>query len=195
MTVSKNAKIFAPVFLLIFGLGTAASAISDDSGKRDYLFAGPTGTWLLNVEFPSLPGAPPPPPPFTEILTFHALGTLSESNTLLNENSYNPRLGQGCGFSAGGMPELNCNGSDGTGIWRRTGRNTLSFVVVKLVYDGETNAHVGYLRVRSDNVRFRHNKLVQVASDSLTEFLVGTDIDTAIPIPFGGADSKGMRIR
>lgn len=178
------------LMLLALCMPFAASA-----GERNYIFAGPTGAWLLNVEFPAVPDAPPPPPPFKETLTFHVLGTVSESNTLLNENSYNPALGQGCGFTgAGGSLELNCNGGDGTGNWRRTGRNTLSFVVLKFVYDGQTNAHVGYLRV-SGNLTFNAESIRQDSADSLTEFLVGTDPDTAIAIPLGGADAYGKRVR
>jgi hypothetical protein len=95
----------------------------------------------------------------------------------------------------GGALELNCNGSDGTGAWRRTGRNTLSFVVVKLVYDGATNAHVGFLRVRGDKLRVNGDTIVQNGEQSLTEFLVGTDYETAVAIPLGGANARGIRIR
>ncbi len=182
--------------VLIIALSNGVTMTAKSGDDRRYHFAGPTGAWLVDVEFPTVPGAPPPPPPFKETLTFHALGTVSESNTLLNENSYNPALGMGCGFTGpAGALELNCNGSEGTGTWRRTGRNTLSFVVLKLVFDGETNAQVGYLRVRSDNVRFHRNRLVQDSGSSITELLIGTDIETAIRVPFGGADAVGRRIR
>ncbi len=177
---------------------TAPAVVSADDARQQAIgsFALPAGAWLLDIEFPTVPGAPPPPPPFVETLTLHALGTVSESNTLLNENSYNPALGQGCGFTGpGGALELNCNGSDGTGSWRRTGRNTVSFVVLKLVFDGATNAHVGYLRLTTNRAVVRGNTLTQAPEDSLTEILIGTDIDTAIPIPLGGAAASGGRIR
>lgn len=177
---------------------TSLIALADDrSYERDghWRFSTPIGAWILDVEFPPVDGAPPPPPAFRETLTFHVLGTASESNTLLKENSYNPALGQGCGFTGpGGALELNCNGGEGTGSWRRTGRNTLDYVVVKLVYDGVSNAHVGFLRVRG-SLRFRGNRIGQDASDGMTEFLVGTDYETAIAIPLGGADASGVRIR
>ena len=185
------------MFLLIVFLSSKVSIASDakPSGDEYYFFAGPSGTWVVDVEFPVVDGAPTPPPPFKEILTFHALGTLSESNTLLNENSYDPALGQGCGFTGpGGILELNCNGGDGYGTWRRTGRNTLSFVFVKFVFDGQNN-HVGYLRVTTNRMKFRGQRLEQRARNGLTEFLVGTDIETAIAVPLGGADSSGIRIR
>lgn len=174
------------------------SALADD---RSFVQAGhqsfstPIGSWILDVEFPAVDGAPPPPPAFRETLTFHAFGTASESNTLLNENSYNPAFGQGCGFTGpAGSLELNCNGGEGTGSWRRTGRNTLDFVVVKLVYDGVTNAHVGFLRV-SGTLSFRGDRITQDSSDGLTEILIGTDYETAIAIPLGGASATGVRIR
>ena len=183
------------VLIAVLAVSVTLPASASGSGHNNYFFAGPTGAWVLNVEFPATPGGPPPPPPFVETLTFHALGTLSESNTLLNENSYNPAFGQGCGFTGpGGSLELNCNGSEGTGSWRRTGRHSLSFVVVKLVYDGITNEQVGYLRV-SGNLRFRKDKITQDAGESLTEFLIGKDIETAIAIPLGGANAEGIRIR
>lgn len=180
--------------VLLFSLHSYAG---DDAARDDrhHGFVLPSGAWLLTVEFPSIPGAPPPPPAFKETLTFHALGTASESNTLLNENSYNPTLGMGCGFTGpGGSLELNCNGSEGTGSWRRTGGKTISFVIVKFVYDGITNEHVGYLRVSSERAVIRGKQLIQENEFTLTEFLVGTDLDTAIAIPLGGADSVGYRI-
>lgn len=180
------------LLVVLLGLSTAFAASASD---RNYVFAGPSGAWLLDVEFPVVPGAPPPPPAFRETLTFHVLGTVSESNTLLNENSYNPALGQGCGFTGpGGSLELNCNGSNGTGSWRRIAHDKLSFVVLKFVYDGATNAHIGYLRV-SGRLSFSNKQIRQESGDSLTAFLIGTDLDTAIPIPLGGADAIGQRIR
>lgn len=175
--------------VLLSLLAVSANAVATDR----YIFAGPVGAWVLRVEFPPMDGGPPPPPAFTETLTFHVLGTVSESNTLLNENSYIPGIGQTCGFTASGL-ELNCNGSEGTGTWRRTGRNSLSFVVVKLVFDGETNAHVGYLRVRG-TLHYDRNTINQDASESLTEILIGTDIETAVAVPLGGANASGTRIR
>ena len=186
-------RTFAITSLLLSMIASGSAAAGGVNTDR-YLFAGPVGAWVLAVEFPVVDGAPPPPPAFTETLTFHALGTVSESNTLLNENSYNPAFGQGCGFNAVGGLELNCNGSEGTGSWRRTGRDTVTFVVVKLVFDGETNAHVGYLRV-SGELTFDRNSISQKSSDSLTEILIGTNIETAIAIPLGGADASGSRVR
>ncbi len=188
-------KHVTTIVALLIGLGSLSAAQAGDHA-RSHEFAMPSGPWLLHVEFPTVPGAPPPPPPFEETLTFHALGTVSESNTLLNENSYNAALGQGCGFTGpGGALELNCNGSEGTGSWRRTGRNTISFVFIKFVYDGVSNAHVGFLRTRSSRAVISGDELVQDASEILTEFLIGTDLGTAIPIPLGGANSIGYRIQ
>lgn len=193
MSNNKKSRLYVSVVAAAALCGLSTSVAGDNRG---YLFAGPSGAWLLTVEFPAVPGAPPPPPAFTETLTFHALGTVSESNTLLNPSSYNPSLVDGCGFTGpGGSPQLNCNGSEGTGTWRRTGRHTLSFVILKFVFDGVTNEHVGYVRIRSNNVRFSRNRIEQDAADSLTEFLIGTDLETAIAIPFGGANSTGSRIR
>ena len=180
---------------LLFSLNSFADG---DAAMLDqnHEFAIPSGAWLLTVEFPTVPGAPPPPPAFKETLTLHPLGTASESNTLLNENSYNPALGMGCGFTGpGGSLELNCNGSEGTGSWRRTGRQTISFVIVKFAYNGITNEHVGYLRVSSERAVISGDELIQESEFTLTEFLVGTDLDTAIAIPLGGADSVGYRIQ
>ncbi len=181
--------------LVLLATVALSAHAAGESDKTESALLGPSGAWLLRVEFPTVPGAPPPPPPFQETITLHALGTVTESNTLLNENSYNPALGQGCGFTGpGGAVELNCNGSDGTGTWRRTGLRTASFVVIKFVFDGETNQQVGFLRVRG-KLNVRGDRVTQNSEDSLTEFLIGTDIETAIAIPFGGADAVGQRIR
>lgn len=194
MLAKRNLSKWCAALVCVALGATVASA----SGKppRAEAPAIPDGAWLLEVEFPAVPGAPPPPPAFRETLTFHTFGTVTEINTLLNENSYNPALGQGCGFTGpGGALELNCNGSIGTGVWHRTGGRTLSFVVIKFLFDGETNAHVGYLRVSSDRIVFDRDTVEQQSADSLTEVLIGTDLDTAIAIPFGGADATGVRIR
>lgn len=187
-------KYFVTTILLLFSLNTlTADELQERTGNSGFIL--PAGAWLLSVEFPVVPGAPPPPPAFKETLTLHPLGTVSESNTLLNENSYNPTAGMGCGFTGpNGSLELNCNGSEGTGAWRRTGRKTISFTVVKFVYDGVTNEHVGYLRVSSRRAVISGNKFVQNANFTLTEFLVGSDFDTAIAVPLGGADSVGFKI-
>ena len=191
MKIHKHTSWSARLLLAVLGIGVSFVA---SAGDREYVFGGPTGAWLLDVEFPAVPDMPPPPPPFKETLTFHVLGTVTESNTLLHENSYNPARGEGCGFTGPKRElELNCNGSNGTGSWRRTGRRTLSFVVLKFVYDGATNAHVGFLRV-SGNLTFSGNEIRQASGDSLTEILIGTDPDSAIPIPLGGADAFGKRI-
>lgn len=190
----KIRKLCAQALFCILGMGLVFTASASGTGDRNYFFAGPTGAWVLTVEFPSSPGAPPPPPPFLETLTFHALGTVSETNTLLNSNSYNPAAGQGCRFVPPMTLELNCSGSDGFGSWRRTGRNTLSFVVVKYVYDGD-NRHVGFLRVSGSKLRFTGDTIVQESADSLTEILFGTDLETAVAIPLGGANARGVRIR
>ncbi len=194
MTIPRNcaAILFAALVTLILPTITFADA---NERHRSFHYSGPIGAWVLEVEFPAVDGAPPPPPPFRETLTFHALGTVSESNTLLNENSYNPAFGQGCGFTGpAGSLELNCNGSEGTGSWRRTDRNALSFVVVKFVYDGVTNAHVGFLRVQG-TLKFKGDSIAQDSSESLTEILIGTDYESAIAIPLGGANASGTRIR
>lgn len=194
MRNSIHTRSMARRLLALLALGIALSA-SASASDQTYVFAGPSGAWLLDVEFPAVQGAPPPPPAFKETLTFHVLGSASESNTLLNENSYNPALGQGCGFTGpDGSLELNCNGGNGTGIWRRTGHNTLSFVILKFVYDGATNAHVGYLRV-SGRLSYNDDIIRQESGESLTEILIGTDLDTAVAIPLGGADAVGKRIK
>ncbi len=134
-----------------------------------------TGTWLIDVVFPPETGVPG----FKEIITFHPGGTLSESNTTLHANSANPFF--------------NFNGSDGHGTWRYKRNRRVSFKLVKLVFDGVTNEHIGYLRVTS-TVSIDNGMLIQDAADSLTELILGPDIETGIVQPFGGADAVGRRI-
>ena len=179
----ERLRHFALAVFLMFGLGVALNSYADGKNDDDDGHGGPVGTWVLDIEFPAVPGAPPPPPPFKELLTFHKGGTVSESNTLLNENSYNPAFGMGCGFTGpGGAPELGCNASDGQGVWRRSGHSSVAFVFMKLVFDGATNAHVGYLRVTSHRLDIGEDELSQDPAFTLTEFLIGTDIDTAVAI-------------
>ncbi|MEO0344609.1 MAG: hypothetical protein AAF229_00005, partial [Pseudomonadota bacterium] len=70
----------------------------------------------------------------------------------------------------------------------------IAFTIIKFVYDGATNAHVGYLRVSSSKVTFGRDGIAQSAKDSVTEFLVGKDLESAVAIPFGGAKARGIRL-
>lgn len=41
----------------------------------------------------------------------------------------------------------------------------------------------------------RCNRLIRECDDTLTEFLIGEDLNDATAIPLGGADSVGYRIQ
>lgn len=144
------------------------------------------GTWLVNVRFPEETGVPP----FTELLVFHKGGTLSETNTTLHANS-------------AAVP-LNFNGSDGYGAWRNRrgghGRHDddeggngrmVEFTLLKLVFDGTMNQHVGFLRV--DGVALIAGDRIE-SVDSNTELILGPDPDDGDVIGFGSADFEGRRI-
>ncbi|MEL7538031.1 MAG: hypothetical protein AAFZ58_15200 [Pseudomonadota bacterium] len=175
--MQKQRSLFATwAFILVLGFVSASDA--NASWWRGW--ADPVGTWNITVSFPAVPGAPPP---FKELIAFHRGGTVSETNSSLHANSANPAV-----------PQFNFTGSDGYGTWSRINRNTFYFSFVKIVFDGTTNQQAGYLRV-SSRFRIENGKFIQDAADSLTELLIGPDLDAPLQVvPFGGADAEGTRI-
>lgn len=153
----------------------------------------PVGAWLATVTFESIPGAPPPPPPFKEILTLHAGGTVSETNTTLSAASgYLP-------------PPYNLVGSDGYGTWQRAQSGKVAITVTKLVFCGEASLlcsqfakpqgeQLGYLQIRMV-ASISGDTLTVDPADSSTTLYVGGDLNTPIFIPFGEAAVEGIRLR
>jgi hypothetical protein len=89
------------------------------------------GSWVVTA----IPGAAflcggpqigPPAPPFTELASYAAGGTLTETNTILNANS------------AALVPGLPFNASDGHGEWERSG-SKFEATFRKLVFDTNGN--------------------------------------------------------
>lgn len=185
MISSRNHhQVFSRVVLLgaALLLGNACRAEEPDTtnteasmSAKTSRWANPLGTWLVEVQFPPEVGVPP----FQELLTFHLGGTVSETNASLHANSANPFF--------------NFNGSDGYGQWRRLSRNRFQFSVLKLVFDGDSNTHIGYLRV-SSVAQIIGGEFIQDAADSETTLIIGIDPATNEVTSFGGADAIGTRI-
>jgi hypothetical protein len=177
---------------LSIALGLVTSGAVADAGGRD-----PVGTWLVDVSFPPGPGVPPP---FQEMITFDRDGTVSETNTSLHPGSANPFF--------------NYSGSDGHGVWERRPDGRIAWTVWKFVYCGPFHSgpglslgcnagtvgrHVGYLRIRAISTVSGSTFSQQVADeqvDLLIDFDLsnGTDLASAVPVPFGGADILGRRL-
>lgn len=165
----------------------------------------PVGTWLTTVTF-----GPGGPPPFKEILTFHAGGTITETNTTLDAAS---------GFLP--QPVFNLVGSDGQGTWERLPGGKIGLTVTKLVFCGPAasilpipgqqlpavlcgstdfgsgapaGAHIGYLQFKAV-ATVKRNTLDIEPADSTTMLYLGEDIESAVVIPFGGAGAAGKRLR
>lgn len=122
--------LFIPLasFLLLVG-AAAASEPPSQAGNQHANTYRPSGAWLLTINYPAFVGIPP----FQEILVFHDGGTVSETNATLHANSANP-----------GFP---FNASPGYGSWENAGDRRAAFEFTKLLFDGLTNQHVGYLVV------------------------------------------------
>ncbi len=132
----------------------------------------PEGTFVITVTFPM--GVPP----FQELLTFHKGGTISETNTTLHPNS--------------SSPFFSFNGSDGYGAWERGSDDTVVFKFVKLVFDGVTNEHFGYL-VATRIALIENDQFTSLESD--VNLLIGPDLFNPLGvIPFGSSDAVGTRI-
>src|SRR5712692_11655978 len=110
-----------PVAFLTWTPGSRAQ--DDPEGLR--------GSWVVTATPGAafLCGGPqiaPPGPPFTELATYAAGGTLTETNTILNANS------------ATLVPGLPFDASDGHGAWKKTGA-TFRETFRKLVFDTSGN--------------------------------------------------------
>ena len=148
---------------MIFGVG--ALAFTQNAANN------PEGTFILTVTAEGTP-------PFNELLTLHKGGTISETNTTLHPNSANPFFP--------------FNGSDGYGAWERGPENTVVIKFVKMVFDGVTNAHIGYLVVEA-TARIEGDEFTNLESD--VNIFIGSDLfnpDSVIEL--GATDAVGRRI-
>ena len=179
---TKSTLLFLSTLMLVLMIGvpTAQAQLRDlnegvqDEVNRTLPTAGsgnPEGTFALTVTAPGLP-------PFQELLTFHKGGTVSETNTGVHANSANPLLP--------------FNGSDGYGAWHKTDDGTVAFKFVKLVFEGETNEHAGYLVVEATAL-IEGDNFANLESD--VNILIGPDFfNPFFVIPFGPTDAVGKRI-
>ncbi len=162
-----NKRFMVVVFLALVGV----MFLVFSPGQAASSSSRPEGTFVLTV-------TPMDAPPFQELLTFHKGGTVSETNTTLHPNSSNE-------FFA-------FNGSDGYGAWERGRGDTVVFKFVKLVFDGDTNEHVGYLVVDATAL-IEDDQFTNLESD--VNILIGPDLfDPLDVIPLGSADRVGTRI-
>lgn len=176
----ENRAGLPATFILLATATASPAAFADGDDHRPCRVS---GAWLTTVAFPpGPPGAPPGPPPFKSLITFHDGGTVSETNTTLHANSANPML--------------DFNGSEGYGRWKRVhGSCALEYVTLKLVFDGTSNQHVGYLRVRA-RLTIAGHEISGVPEDSSVDLLLGLDPDAPLAVlPFGGSFVNGNRVR
>ena len=160
-------RFMSVVFLAIVGVVLLVFS----SGQAAPAFGSPEGTFILTVTATGTP-------PFQEMLTLHKGGTISETNTTLHPNSANEFFP--------------FNGSDGYGAWKRGPAGTVILKVVKMVFDGDTNQHVGYLVV---------DGIALIVGDTFTNLesdvniLIGPDLFNPFNvIPLGSTDAVGTRI-
>ena len=157
--------------LVLFILGAGACVLAFVPSQSMDSSSNPVGTFVLTVTTAAAP-------PFREIITLHAGGTISETNSTLHPNSANPFF--------------NFNGSEGYGTWERGPAKTVVLKVVKMVFDGDTNQHVGYLVVEAI-ARIDGDSFTNLESD--VNILLGPDLfNPTGRIPLGPTDAVGTRI-
>ncbi len=162
-----NKRFMVVVFLALVGvmfLGFSPGQAASSSSR-------PAGTFILTVTAKGTP-------PFQELLTLHKGGTISETNTTLHPNSANEFFP--------------FNGSDGYGAWQRGPAGTVILKFVKMVFDGETNEHIGYLVVDATAL-IVGDTFTNLESD--VNILIGPDLFNPFNIiPLGPTDAVGTRI-
>lgn len=176
-----------------FGLVMSAPGAASAQGNSSAAPA-PAGAWLTTVTFQPNPSGPVPPP-FKEILTLHAGGTVSETNTTLS--------------AASGLlpPPFNLVGSEGYGTWQHARSGKIALTVTKLVFCGEASLfcsqfgktpgeQFGYLQVRMTASISGDTLTVNPdPAESSTTLFVGDDLDSPMAvIPFGAAAAEGTRL-
>jgi hypothetical protein len=181
---SKIAGLAIGSLLACLASVAVASPSAESNANR------PEGTWLLDVSFPPQPGGLS----FKELITFHAGGTLTETNSTLNAAS--GVLGIPVGFGL--------VGSDGQGTWSRTPQGQIKVVFHKMVFCGTAPVGLcndfskspgdmlGYLVVRLTAVV--KGDAVEVPLGGSTTLFVVTP-GGSVPIPFGEAQATGVRLR
>src|ERR1700730_871511 len=127
MKVFRIALLVTLALLAMTFLTWTPGSRAEDEDRREGL----RGSWVVTATpGPAfLCGGPqiaPPAPPFTELATYAAGGTLTETNTILNANS------------ATLVPGLPFNASDGQGQWERDG-SKFEAKFRKLVFDTNGN--------------------------------------------------------
>jgi hypothetical protein len=130
MKVFRIALLVTLALLPITSLTWTPGSRAADEDRREGL----RGSWVVAVtpgpaflcDGPGGPQIAPPGPPFTELATYAAGGTLTETNTILNANSSTL------------VPGLPFNASDGQGQWERDG-SKFEATFRKLVFDTNGN--------------------------------------------------------
>lgn len=165
----KKKNLVSLVLISILGAGVytliagEAAATSPSSRKS-------VGTFIITVTAGEST--------FQELLTLHEGGTISETNTTIHANS--------------ASEFFPFNGSDGYGAWERGFGGTVVLKFVKLLFDGETNGHVGYLVVDATAI-IDGDDFTNLESD--VNILIGPDLfDPLEIIPLGPTEAVGKRI-
>lgn len=129
-------------------------------------------------------------------MTFHAGGTLTETNSTLNAAS------GVLGFADRGLGLI---GSDGQGTWDRVPKGRIALVFHKMVFCGTAvglcnqfgkspGHHLGYLVVQIV-ATVKGNSFEAKLGDSDTNLVIGDSPDSPVVIPFGSATATGTRLR
>jgi len=160
-------------WLIIFSWILAAAFVGAVSNVAVADLCGPEGTFILTVPAP-VPGLPP----VKELLTLHKGGTISETNTQVHPNS--------------ATPFFNFNGSDGYGAWVKDTDHNVVFKIVKMLFDGDTNVHIGYLVV-DGTAKIDGDAFNVLQSEA--NLLVGPDLFAPFEVvPLGPAQASGWRV-
>ena len=188
--MSHSKVVRFAVSTLVAGLASAAVASPPAQSNAN----NPEGSWLLTVSFPAQ--GTNPPLSFKEIVTLHAGGTLTETNSTLNAASGVLGFGEG---------SFGLIGSDGHGTWQRAQSGRIETVFRKMVFCGTAvglcnqfgktqGQFFGYLVVRL-TATVKGDALVSPLGSSDTNLVVGETPDSPIVIPFGQAEATGTRLR
>ena len=170
----RTFKSFALALFAAFALWPSADAEAIGGSLQ--------GTWDVRATPQEAPGFPIPPPAFNAVFAFHLGGTVTQTDPTTPPGAPSPIF----------LPDLGpFNTGDGLGVWKRKGRRTYAYTVIKPLF--VEGLQVGFLRIRGE-ARLSADRR-RFEGPSLSDFILGDDLETGDLFFTGPVNVEGRRVR